>query len=153
MSIRKYGYQIGEGRTGKNNLITDVPGVKVGHVTVDEEENKTGVTVIIPSEGSIFLKEPIAATYTLNGFGKTMGTIQIDELGTLETPIALTNTLNVGKVADGLVEFTLMEGKERGVRVTSVNAVGFYHDCNRNQSSFGCQTAKAGTKACSRRFG
>ncbi len=121
--IREYGYVIGEGRPGAKNLITDVPGVKVGHCTVETEENKTGVTVIVPCEGLIFEKKPIAAVYALNGFGKTMGGMQIEELGTLETPIALTNTLNVGKVADALISYTCGECKQAGVEVQSINPI------------------------------
>ena len=71
----------------------------------------------------VFQKKPVGAAFVLNGYGKTMGTIQLDELGTLETPIALTNTLNVGKVADGIVQYTLEEGKKRGIEITSLNPV------------------------------
>ncbi len=121
--IREYGYVVGAGKPGPYNLITDVPGVKVGHCTIETEENKTGVTVILPCEGLIFEKKPIAAVYALNGFGKTVGGMQIEELGTLETPIALTNTLNVGKVADALVGYTCGECEKAGTEVQSVNPV------------------------------
>ena len=70
--IREYGYVVGGGKPGPRNLITDVPGVKVGHCTIDTEENKTGVSVILPCEGLIFEKKPVAAMYALNGFGKTL---------------------------------------------------------------------------------
>lgn len=123
MGIREYGYRIGEGTPGAGNRITDVPGVKVGHCTVQTEKNQTGVTVVIPCEGMVYREKPVAAAFALNGFGKTMGTIQIEELGVLETPIALTNTLNVGKVADALVTFTELECKKENMRLTSVNPV------------------------------
>ncbi len=123
MGIREYGYVVGTGRPGRRNLITDVPGVKVGHCTVDTDQNQTGVTVILPCEGLVYGKKPLAAVYALNGFGKTMGSIQVEELGTLETPIALTNTLNVGRVADALVEYTCIQCGKAGVEMHSVNPV------------------------------
>ena len=86
-------------KTGPKNKITDVPGVLVGHKTVRNGDNKTGVTVIVPGPGNVFERKFIAAGYVHNGFGKTCGLVQVEELGTLETPIALTNTLNVGLAA------------------------------------------------------
>ena len=107
---------------GRWNAITDVTGVRVGAVTVWAGENiRTGVTVILPHEDNIFQQKVPAAVYVANGFGKSMGLWQIKELGTLETPLALTNTLNVGIVADALVDYTLQQkGNEN---ITSVNAV------------------------------
>ena len=102
--IRDYGIRIGDHPAGALNKLTDVPGVRVGHYTVDTEEHKTGVTVILPCEENIFASRLTAAAFVHNGFGKTAGIPQIEELGTLESPIALTNTLNVGKVHDALVE-------------------------------------------------
>lgn len=132
--IRAYGYTIGNGKCGARNTITDVPGVKVGHYTVCEGKNQTGVTVIIPCDGVVYEKKPLAAVYALNGFGKTQGTVQIEELGVLETPIALTNTLNVGKVADGLVTFTERECRKNGKELVSVNpVVGETNDSKINQ--------------------
>ena len=84
---------------------------------------ETKESIIDPSVGLIFEKKPIAAVYALNGFGKTVGGMQIEELGTLETPIALTNTLNVGKVADALVGYTCGECEKAGTEVQSVNPV------------------------------
>ena len=96
--IRDFGIVPGRVKTGKRNAITDVPGVLVGHCTVNTEENHTGVTVIIPGPDNAFANHYTAAAYVHNGFGKSAGLVQVEELGTLETPIALTNTLNVGKV-------------------------------------------------------
>lgn len=121
--IEDYGIKIGKLPKGKLNKITDVKGVKVGHCTIDTEENKTGVTVIIPQEKNIFANKLIAATYVLNGFGKTTGLIQIDELGTLETPIALTNTLNVGIVHDAIVEYMINECEKDNIDMYSINPV------------------------------
>ncbi|HCF44561.1 MAG TPA: aminopeptidase [Lachnospiraceae bacterium] len=132
--IRAYGYTIGNGKCGIRNTITDVPGVKVGHYTVRKGKNQTGVTVIIPCDGFVYERKPLAAVYALNGFGKTQGTVQIEELGVLETPIALTNTLNVGKAADGLVTFTEKECRKNGKELVSVNpVVGETNDSRMNQ--------------------
>lgn len=123
MSVSKYGIKIGQANRGINNDITDVEGVTVGQVTIKDGEHRTGVTVIIPCNGNVFARKPLAAAYSLNGYGKTVGTIQIEELGTIETPIALTNTLNVGKVADALVEYTIDQCKKDGIEVRSINPV------------------------------
>lgn len=109
---------------GPRNLITDVEGVKVGHCTIAHGDHQTGVTVIHPSSKNPFVHKLTAASFVLNGFGKTQGLVQIDELGTLETPIALTNTLNVGLVHDALVQYMIdrcEEEKEAPVR--SINPV------------------------------
>ena len=112
--IREYGYRVGHRESGPKNKITDVPGVRVGHATVDQGKQHTGVTVIIPGEDNPFLKKYLAAAYVHNGFGKTCGLVQIQELGTIETPIALTNTLNVGKIADAMVSFMIKETEKDG---------------------------------------
>ena len=108
---------------GERNLITDVPGVRVGHVTVDEGNCHTGVTVVLPPPENPFLDKLTAACCVFNGFGKTLGLVQVEELGTLETPIALTNTLNVGKVHDALVSYMIEVCRRDGVKLTSVNPV------------------------------
>ena len=115
--------QIGRMERGPRNAITDVAGVRVGHCTVDSERHKTGVTVILPCEDDIFRRKMVAAYHVLNGFGKTTGLMQIGELGTLETPIALTNTLNVGLVHDAMVEYMCRQAEQRGYRIASVNPV------------------------------
>ena len=123
MDIREYGYKPGCGKTGAHNRITDVPGVRVGHCTVDEGAVHTGVTVILPCEGSAYERKPVAAVHVINGYGKTSGTIQVQELGCLESPIALTNTLNVGRVQDALVGYVLQTEAARGREVRSVNCL------------------------------
>lgn len=120
---REFGLQVGQLPTGPKNKITDVPGVTVGHCTIDNEEHKTGVTVVLPcSENPFFHKLP-AASFVLNGFGKSAGLVQIDELGTLETPIALTNTLNVGFVWDALAGYMVDRCAVDGHALRSVNPV------------------------------
>lgn len=121
--IRDWGVRIGSLPTGTHDLITDVPGVLVGHSTVDDEAHKTGVTVILPAPGNVFTEKLTAAAHVINGFGKTEGTVQINELGTIETPIALTGTLNVGRVADALVGWTVETCRAEGVSAGSVNPV------------------------------
>ena len=115
--------KIGCMEPGPRNAITDVAGVRVGHCTVDDAQHKTGVTVILPCGDDIFRSKLVAAFHVLNGFGKTAGLMQIGELGTLETPIALTNTLNVGLVHDAMVEYMCRQAEGRGYRITSVNPV------------------------------
>ena len=121
--IADYGVQVGTMEKGPRNKISDVPGVLVGHCTIDTADHQTGVTVILPGPENPFLYKPVAASFVLNGFGKTLGLVQIDELGTLETPIALTNTLNVGKVHDALVEYMLRRCARDKTPVYSINPV------------------------------
>ena len=120
--VRDYNVELGIFQPGKYNAITDVPGVKVGQFTLNEGNNKhTGVTAIIPHEGNIFRKKVPAAIYIGNGFGKLAGYTQVRELGNIETPIVLTNTLNVAAGLDALITYTLAQpGNEN---VGSVNAV------------------------------
>ncbi len=119
---RDLGLAIGALPTGQWNAITDVPGVRVGHVTLIEgEEIRTGVTAILPHGGNLFLEKVPAAVYVGNGFGKLMGSTQIRELGNLETPILLTATLNVPRVADALLDYML--GLPGMQEVRSVNPV------------------------------
>ena len=121
--IEDYGIVIGELPKGKLNKITDVKGIKVGHCTIDTSESKTGVTVILPMEENIFINKLIAASYVLNGYGKTLGLVQIDELGSLESIIALTNTLNVGLVHDAVVDYMIEQCKKDNFDLKSVNPV------------------------------
>ncbi|SFB83354.1 D-aminopeptidase [Parapedobacter composti] len=119
---RDFGLITGILPTGKWNAITDVPGVSVGHKTLLSGDSvRTGVTVILPHQDNIFQQKVPAAVYVGNGFGKSMGLSQIEELGNLETPIALTNTLSAPTVANGLLDYMLgLPGNEN---VRSVNSV------------------------------
>jgi D-aminopeptidase len=120
--IRDYGIKPGIFRTGEYNAITDVPGVKVGQVTIIEGEDvRTGVTAIIPHEGNLFRLKCPAAVYTGNGFGKLAGVTQIEELGNTESPIILTNTLSVAQGIEGVITYSL--GQKGNESVGSVNAV------------------------------
>lgn len=120
--VRDYNVELGIFQPGKYNAITDVPGVKVGQFTLNEGNDKrTGVTAIIPHEGNIFRKKVPAAIYIGNGFGKLAGYTQVRELGNIETPIVLTNTLNVAAGLDALITYTLAQPGNENVR--SVNTV------------------------------
>jgi D-aminopeptidase len=119
---RDFGVFTGILKTGKANAITDVAGVKVGHATLIKGDSvRTGVTAIIPHDGNVFQEKLPAAVYVGNGFGKSMGLSQIKELGNLETPILLTNTLNAPIVANALLDYMLaLPGNEK---VKSVNTM------------------------------
>lgn len=120
--MREFGLTTGVLAPGRWNAITDVEGVKVGHVTLIEGENvRTGVTAVLPHGGNIFQEKVPGAVYVANGFGKMTGGAQIEELGNIETPIILTNTLSVPTAADAVISYTLeLPGNEK---VSSVNAV------------------------------
>ncbi len=119
---RDLGIVVGILPPGKQNAITDVAGVRVGHVTLIKGDNvRTGVTAILPHVGNLFREKVPAAIFVGNGFGKLMGSTQVNELGEIETPILLTNTLNVPKVADALIEWMLaLPGNEE---VRSINPI------------------------------
>lgn len=119
---RDLGIKIGVLPVGAFNSITDVPGVKVGHTTIMEGSSiRTGVTAILPHDGNMFQEKVPAAIFVGNGFGKLAGSTQVMELGNLETPIILTNTLSVSTGMDAVIEYTLnLPGNEN---VQSVNAV------------------------------
>ncbi|WP_079734442.1 DmpA family aminopeptidase [Salegentibacter salegens] len=114
--------KIGVMERGALNAITDVRGVKVGHTTLVKGDSvRTGVTAILPHGGNIFQQKVPAAVFVGNGFGKLAGSTQINELGNLETPIILTNTLNVPTAMDAVIKYTLNLSGNEDVR--SVNAV------------------------------
>ena len=120
--VRELGITAGVLPVGKWNAITDVSGVRVGHVTLIEGEDiRTGVTAILPHEGNLFQDKVPAAIAVGNGFGKLAGFTQVEELGEIETPIVLTNTLSVPRAAEAIIEWTLEQtGNEE---VQSVNPV------------------------------
>lgn len=130
---RDYGIRFGVMAPGPLNAITDVPGVRVGQVTLIQGPNvRTGVTAILPHAGNLFQEKCPAAIYIGNGFGKLTGYSQVEELGTLETPIVLTNTLSVPTAADAVIDYTLAQPGNEQVR--SLNPVigetndGFLND-------------------------
>ncbi len=117
-------------RRGERNQITDVSDVTVGQVTLEDEECgiHTGVTVIRPHDGNLFQEKLAAGAAVINGFGKSTGLVQVEELGTLETPIVLTNTLSVGTALDALTKYMLEENPDIGIVTGTVN--GIVMECN-----------------------
>lgn len=131
---KSFNLNIGSIKKGCKNLITDVPGVKVGHVTLDNGEIKTGVTSILPHDKNIFKEKIMASSCVINGFGKSVGLVQIDELGTIETPIIMTNTLSLGTASTGLIKYMLSKNDDIGLTTGTVNCTvvecndGFLND-------------------------
>lgn len=124
MTLSELGLTLGSLPSGPLGSLCDVPGVRVGHCTLSSQRFHTGVTVILPSEANPFFHKLPAGVCAFNGFGKTTGLMQIGELGRLETPIALTGTLNVGKVHDALVSLVLEQCAAEGhPDVRSLNPV------------------------------
>lgn len=135
MKVRDTGIKIGRMPIGAKNCITDVPGVKVGHVTLDfpldDEGNEyacTGVTAILPHDGNLFKEKVVAASYVINGYGKTTGLVQVNELGLLESPIMLTNTFGVPAVTEGTLQYMLQQNPEIGETTGTINVV--VGECN-----------------------
>jgi len=129
---------------GQHNTIADVAGVKVGHTTRIKGEGtlnvgtgpiRTGVTAILPHAGNIFREKVPAAVYTINGYGKATGFEQVRHLGVIETPICLTNTLNVGKVWDAIVAYSIRENPD--IAITTSNVSPVVGECNDNYLSDG----------------
>lgn len=120
--LREFGIKTGVLEPGPLNAITDVAGVRVGHVTLIEGKGiRTGVTAVLPHDGNVFQEKVPAAVYIANAFGKLMGSTQVEELGNLETPIILTNTLSVPTAADAVLDYIL--GLPENKSVGSVNPV------------------------------
>jgi len=119
---------IGRLPAGPRNSITDVAGVRVGHCTLDEGAVQTGVTVIVPHAGNLFTHKLPAAAAVINGFGKSVGLVQLEELGTLETPIALSNTFAVAALLEAQIRHTLRTNPECGRSLPTVNPLVL--ECN-----------------------
>ena len=120
---REFGLTPGILPMGALNAITDVPGVRVGHVTRQAGATNTGVTAIIPAPGNLFAEKLTAAVEVVNGFGKSAGLMQLAELGTLETPILLTNTFGVGTCVNALIRAAIAENPAIGRTTSTVNAL------------------------------
>lgn len=135
--LRETGLVIGELPPGRLNAITDLAGVRVGHATIRFGEGelrpghgpaRTGVTAIIPQDADCFQQKLEAAALVINGFGKSIGLPQLQELGQLESPILLTNTLNVPRVADALLDYMLQNNPTIGIQTGTINLV--VGECN-----------------------
>lgn len=132
LRLQELEYDIGSLPRGSSNSISDVEGVLVGHSTIIKGEGKlevsvgpirTGVTLILPHNGNIFREKVQASAFVMNGYGKTIGLVQLMELGNIETPIALTNTLNVPVVADALIDYSIVQNPDIGITTSTVNPV------------------------------
>lgn len=113
---------------GPRGTIADVPGVTVGHCTLDAGNVQTGVTVVKPHPGDVYRSKVPAGAAVINGFGKSVGLVQVDELGTLDTPIALTNTFGVGAVAQAQIRAAIAANPRIGRDWSTVNPLVF--ECN-----------------------
>lgn len=169
--IRDLGITPGVLQTGPLNAITDVEGVRVGHRNVIEGDDvRTGVTAIVPHDGDVFMQKVPAAVHVGNGFGKAAGFLQVQELGVIETPIVLTNTLSVGRAIEATVRWTLDQpGHEaigsvnavvgetndgylndiQGMHVTSQHVVDAIEDAQGGPVLEGCVGAGVGTRCFS----
>ena len=122
-------------RKGPADLITDVPGVTVGHRTLEDPEKHihTGVTAVFPHGGNIFREKVAAGVSVINGFGKSAGLIQVMELGTIETPVLMTNTFSVGTAVNALTRYMLEENEDIGTSTCTVNCL--VTECNDGELS------------------
>ncbi|MBV9250937.1 MAG: P1 family peptidase [Acetobacteraceae bacterium] len=125
---RDLGLACGSLPAGERNTIADVPGVLAGHTTLVDGDVRTGVTAILPHDGDLFADKLVAAAHVLNGFGKSIGLVQVNELGALETPVLLTNTFAVSACANALVRRAVAANPEIGRRSPTVNPVVM--ECN-----------------------
>lgn len=132
LRLRDHGFTIGHLPTGPRNALTDVAGVRVGHATLRRGEGRlvagqgpvrTGVTVILPHPGNVYREKVPAAVHTINGFGKACGFEEVRELGQMESPIGLTSTLNIWRVADALSTDAIRHNPEIAIRTSTVNVV------------------------------
>ncbi len=121
--LRELGYSTGRFPTGELNTLVDVPGVLVGHRTLDEGASRTGVTAILPHDGNLYEEKVLGACHVINGYGKAAGLTQLAELGTIESPILLTNTLSVGPVWEGGLRHLLEHSPEAARDRDTVNVI------------------------------
>ncbi len=130
LRLEEFGLTVGTMRPGPRGALTDVPGVRVGHCTVDDPERgvHTGVTVVVPAPGSLFREKLAAGAAVFNGFGKSMGLVQVREKGSLETPVVLTGVSSAGALYDALFRRSMEEHPEICATDGSVNPVVL--ECN-----------------------
>jgi D-aminopeptidase len=122
--IRQVGYAVGRFPTGDLNALVDVPGVLVGHRTVSEGERvRTGVTAILPHGGNLYAEKVLGACHVVNGYGKAAGLTQLEELGSIESPILLTSTLSVGPVWEGGLRHVLEQNPEAARDRDTINVI------------------------------
>jgi D-aminopeptidase len=129
---RDLGIKIGRIKTGRYNAITDVAGVRVGHVTLIDGQGKlvpgkgpvrTGVTAILPHGGDLFLDKVTGAVLRINGFGEVTNSEQVHEMGFIEGPIMLTNTFNVARVTDAVLDWSFERNAQQGIETWGISPV------------------------------
>lgn len=132
MKAPDHGIIIGDFSPGNRNTISDIQGVCVGHATLKRGEGdlipgkgpvRTGVTAVLPHEGNIYREKVLASAFVMNGYAKPCGLIQVQELGVMETPIVLTNTLAVGVAFEAVIQYMLEQNPDIGISTGSVNPV------------------------------
>ncbi|MGH2715943.1 MAG: P1 family peptidase [Thermoleophilaceae bacterium] len=122
--LRELGYAVGRFPPGERNALVDVPGVLVGHRTLDDGERlRTGVTAILPHSGNLYREKVLGACHVVNGYGKAAGLSQLAELGTVESPILLTSTLSVGPVWEGGLRHMLDQNPEAARDSDTLNVI------------------------------
>jgi D-aminopeptidase len=122
--LRELGYAVGRFETGRHNALVDVAGVRVGHRTLDDGERlRTGVTAILPHDGNLYTDKVLGACHIVNGYGKAAGLSQLQELGTVESPVLLTSTLSVGPVWEGGLIHVLEQNPEAARDRDTVNVI------------------------------
>ena len=121
--LRELGYSVGRFPTAELNTLVDVPGVLVGHRTLDAGRSRTGVTAILPHGGNLYMEKVLGACHVINGYGKAAGLSQLEELGTIESPILLTSTLSVGPVWEGGLRHVLERNPEAARDRDTVNVI------------------------------
>jgi D-aminopeptidase len=122
--LRELGYAVGRFPTGRLNALVDVPGVLVGHCTLNEgDRRRTGVSAILPHDGNLYAEKVLGACHVVNGYGKAAGLTQLEELGTIESPLLLTSTLSVGPVWEGGLQHMLEQNPEAARDRDTVNVI------------------------------
>jgi D-aminopeptidase len=121
--LRELGYAVGRFPTGERNALVDVPGVLVGHATLADATVRTGVTAILPHAGNLYAEKVLGACHAINAYGKPAGLSQLDEMGTIESPILITGTLSVGPVWEGGLRYLLGQNSEAARDSDTINVI------------------------------
>jgi D-aminopeptidase len=121
--LRDLGYAVGRFPTGGQNALVDVPGLLVGHATLAEGGARTGVTAILPHSGNLYAQKVLGACHAINAYGKPVGLFQLEEMGTIESPILITGTLSVGPVWEGGLRHLLLQNPEAARDRDTINVI------------------------------
>jgi D-aminopeptidase len=121
--LRQLGYAVGRFPTGERNALVDVPGVLVGHATLADGAARTGVTAILPHSGNLYAEKVLGACHAINAYGKPVGLSQLEEMGTIESPILITGTLSVGPVWEGGLRHLLLQNPEAARDRDTINVI------------------------------